>query len=156
MDEFVQRIYGAILGDTEEWSANWSFEAETVSLMDCNTGHVYTQYSDVYPGVAGLFTVETQEENFLFAAVADLCLEWKKTEDMMAGDCHVSEYIFVMVPEDYDGLSFLLPLVETRRSAEEYDYDPVDPENAWEVTTYFEYMEDKAYMKPYFFSPYVH
>ena len=159
------RIAGEVRRDKQnmnigqsQWQGRWLTNYWFTAIMNCIDGDVYEGAISDHPGIAETFMITTEKGQESMALVADVYKERKRVSNY--SDFWVLESFFVMVPEDYDDLAFVLTLVDKGRSLEDFeaDYDEyteVD-ENAWEEKTFAEYTEGKDYLKYYFLSPYHH
>lgn len=124
----------------------------SVAILDCESGKFYDLVSEDYLGTAEkLFPDADSEKMVLF----DASYEWRQND--WFSDFYLSENIFLMVPEKYDRVAFVLPAIEEKRTLKDLEeaqnkYDTIF-DSAWEEKTFEEY---KGNMKHYFLSPFHH
>lgn len=135
-----------------QWLWAHGVKGSSSAIVNCINGNVYEPMSI---GVAAEFLIATETGVEKMAAVFDYHLEHK--ESGVAADTYVIENWFVMIPDNCDNLTFVVPLAATERSLEAFDADIDEAsENAWEEKTFAEYTEGKDHLKYYFLSPYHH
>lgn len=139
------------------WKYGIGFFGEGIALMNSFDGSVLETENDDHPGVAEFFEIKTESESITMAVVADLYLELKASGQTK--NVYFIDDFFVMVPADFDNLTFILPLNKTERTMEEFEEDLAAElkdiaENPWEQKTFAEYTEGKEHLKYYFLSPF--
>lgn len=138
----------------------WRCEYNTIywnmSVMNCMDGTVYEPKVDIYPGEVNTFLLAGKPGKEIMAAVADIDSVWQ--DSGVASDLRIVENFFIMVPVDFNDLSFIIPVADKERSLEDYErdvtvYSEEIIENAWKEGTCSEYMNRYENWKYYFLSP---
>lgn len=137
-----------------KWEANALVHGELLALLDCTDGRIFESDISAHPGIAEAFSISAEQGTVKIGIVADEQVGWKKSG--IAKDIYEQEFFFVMVPDGYKDLVFVLPLmVVMDRTLEDFDaYVDKIIENPWEEKNFTEYTEGYEHMKYYFLSPF--
>lgn len=128
---------------------------EDPAILDVNTGVVYetNTLSPEYNTVMTIDLFTTKKEVTEAYALSGFQYSWiRDNEESDPSDLWMKSYIYVFVPADYDGITFVWPSVKELGENNEY----VSKANAqgtprWNICSYEEFVESKNRYELYYF-----